>query len=103
MNRFEAVAIEAVEQRVHLGLARGRPVALVAEDAHLAERLARLEPREHLLDPSGDGLGDHDAALPEEEQLLARIARAEEHVARPEPPLAEAGPEGAQEGLLDVL
>src|SRR4030095_2204744 len=99
----QAVAVEAVEERVRLGLARRRAVALVAEDAHLAERLARIDPTEHLLDPARDRLRNDDAALLEEEQLLAPLPRPEEHVAPPEAPLAEARPECAEHGLLHVL
>src|SRR4029453_5542222 len=76
----QAVAVEAVEERVRFGLARRRAVALVAEDAHLAERLARLDPAEHLLHPAGDRLRNDDAALLEEEQLLARLPRPEGNV-----------------------
>src|SRR4026207_1470804 len=61
-----AVAVQAVDHAVDLGLARGGPVWLVAEHAHLAEDLARTEPRQNLLDAPGHRLGDHDAAVLDE-------------------------------------
>src|SRR3984893_1524059 len=100
---IEAVTVEAVEQTVELGLTGGGPATLVAEEAHLAEGLPRAEPRQHLLDPPGHRLRDHDAAVPDQEQLLARIGRAEEHVPLLEPALAEARTQGEEDGLVHVL
>src|SRR5262249_23046713 len=93
----------AVEQAVRVGLARGRSVSLVAENAHLPEHLTGVDAREDLLDPPRDRLGDDDAARLEEEQLLAGVTHPKEHVTLPQAPLAERVPQLAEDGLLDVM
>ena len=89
----DALAVEGEQGGVHLGLDRGRALGLVAEDAHLAEDRAGLEPAQDLLDAPADLLRDQDDARADEEHLLSGVALAEQHLALAEPALAEARPE----------
>ena len=63
MKRLRLSRSGCTRMRIHLGLARRRAAALVAEDAHLAESLARLDRREDLL-RSGPVTGLETTMLP---------------------------------------
>src|SRR5262249_15921616 len=73
------------------------------EDAHFAECLARLHAGQNLLDPSGDRPRDDDAALLDDEQLLALVSHAEEDLALAKASLDEGVPQLAQHGFLDFV
>src|SRR4029453_16132891 len=60
-------------------------------------------PVQHLLDAPGDGLRHDDGAGEDQEELIARITRPEEHLALAHAPLAQARPEGEQHLLVNVL
>ena len=57
----------------------------------------------HLLDAAGHGLRHDHGAGEDEEELVARVARAEEHLALAQTPLAQARPEGEQHLFVHVL
>src|SRR5207253_4453757 len=98
----DALAVEREQRGFRLGLDGGRALGLVTEEAHLPEAPPGLEAVQDLLDASADFLGDEDDARTDEEQLLAGIAFAKQHLALAQPPLAQPRPQGDELRFVQV-